>query len=127
MANLIRVMSKGRKNCPPQETEYQVECTGMSKQGYSGIQVFRILKSFDGLVEAGTKFAIGDEAEQGSYNLIYTGEITKITDKCVTIVRHKGTSMERTYRLSMYEFCWRNFNFNAKRVREHNNVEMQCI
>jgi hypothetical protein len=123
MANLIRVMTKARKHLgraiPSEPTKYQVECTGVSKFGYNGITVFSDQR--DGTVKQGTSFVVGDIAEYGSYNLSYTGEITKITDKCVTIVAYKGhRGMEEAHRLDINEFCWRNHNFNAAETARQN-------
>ena len=102
---MIKVMTPGRKRggveYPPTATEYTVV-----------IVVGRSIKIYcqrkDLSMVAGSAFEIGDAAEYGSYNLSYTGEITKITDKAVTIKKY-GTS----HRLNLYEFCWRNRNFNA--------------
>ena len=63
-----------------------------------------------------------------SYNLHYLGEITKITDKAVTIVAYKGNKgMEQTHRLNLNEFCWRNWDFNFERIQAENFDTMQYI
>lgn len=72
-------------------------------------------------------FQIGDEAEYDSYNLSYTGEITAITDKTVTIVAYKGSNMERVHRLNHYQFCWRNWDFDAEKVAAKNADTMMYI
>jgi hypothetical protein len=68
-------------------------------------------------------FSIGDEAEYGSYNLIYTGTIVGITDKQVTI-EDRGIE---TCRLKLFNFIDRNWDFDAARVAAHNAEERFCI
>lgn len=115
MSMTIRVQTKARKHSPSVPTKYTVE-----------VERNQFIKIFvDG--EQTNQFIIGDEAEYGSYNLIYTGSVTKITDKTVQITAYPGSSIERRHNLSLYEFCWRNEKFNAERVREHNNNEMYYI
>ena len=123
--NMVRVMSKARKNYPASPTQYFVACTGVTKGGYSGITVFK--EDRNGVVSQGTTFALGDEAEYGSYNLSYTGKIVKITDKCVTIVCYPGSNMAKKHMLSVNEFCWRNVNFNAAETHKRNNETMMYI
>lgn len=67
-------------------------------------------------------FSIGDQAEYDSYNLDYTGEIVAIGAKTVTVEDHG----ER-YRLDLYMFAWRNWDFNAKRIFENNADTMMRI
>lgn len=74
-----------------------------------------------------TTFRVGDSASYDSYNLVYLGEITKITQKAITIVAHKGSPCESTHRLSLNEFCWRNDDFDLVKVRAENDETMQCI
>ena len=73
------------------------------------------------------EFKLGDEAEYGSYNLRYTGPITKITDKLVQITSYPGTRNERKYNLNLSTFCWRNESFDAVKVAQHNMEEMYYI
>ena len=119
MANLIRVMTKARKfrgsEVLPMATKYQVECTGVSKSGYGSITVF---VDEQGVTKRGASFAVGDVAEYDSYNLSYTGKITKITDKCVSIVEPYRNG--KTHRLDLDTFCWRNHNFNAAETARQN-------
>lgn len=124
--NMIRVMSKARKNRPSSPTQYFVACTGVSCGGYSGVTVFRE-DAKTKIVSQGTTFALGDTAEYGSYNLSYTGKITKITDKAVTIVAYPGSNMAKTHRLSVEEFCWRNFKFDAAETARRNAEEMMYL
>lgn len=74
-----------------------------------------------------TTFRVGDTAIYDSYNLYYTGQITKITKKAITIASHKGTFNEEIRRLSLYEFCWRNDDFDLAKVQAENADTMQCI
>jgi hypothetical protein len=76
-------------------------------------------KAFD------TTFNIGDVASYDSYNLIYLGLITKITANTVTICERDRDS--RAHRLGLYEFCWRNYDFNLERISADNHITMQHI
>lgn len=67
-------------------------------------------------------FRIGDEAEYDSYNLSYTGTITSITEKSVTFKTRSGVK-----RLSLYEFDWRNYDFDAEETRKQNRETMDYI
>lgn len=67
-------------------------------------------------------FRIGDEAEYDSYNLSYTGTITSITEKSVTFKTRSGVK-----RLSLYEFDWRNYDFDAEETRKQNFETMNYI
>ena len=69
-------------------------------------------------------FKVGDKAVYGSYNLIYTGKIIAIGKGTVTI--HKE-GYSKASRLSLYEFCARNDDFNAERISKHNHEESYCI
>lgn len=112
---MIQVQTKARKHSPSRETKYQVEIVRNSS-----INIFVNGK-------LANSFALGDEAEYGSYNLIYTGRITKITDKIVQVTAYPGSSIERRHNLSLYEFCWRNEGFDAVKVAHHNHTEMYYI
>jgi len=68
----------------------------------------------------GTKFEIGDWAEYGSYNLTYIGRIVQITEKTVTIRPRYANEHERNRRFSLYEFAWRNYDFDFARVERQN-------
>jgi hypothetical protein len=67
-------------------------------------------------------FKVGDVAEYGSYNLVYTGEIVSIGKKTISIHHHGEVS-----RLSLYEFSWRNWDFNIEKINKHNIEESYCI
>jgi hypothetical protein len=77
---------------------------GLDRNHVSGLRPYRI------------EFKIGEIAVYGSYNLIYTGVITAIGEKTVTI-----DDDGKVTRMSIYDFSRRNSNFNADRVAEHNN------
>ena len=100
---------------PSKPTEYEVELTR------DDITIYK-----NGC--RGTSFEVGDIAEYDSYNLRYTGIITKITEKCVTIVAYKGhRGMEKAHRLDMYTFCWRNYKFNAAETAAYNQEESMYL
>ena len=123
------VMTKARKFCgtvyPASPSEYQVYFGKFVKGGYESVTVHKAQR--DGTIKQGVTLAVGDEAEYGSYNLSYTGTITKITEKCVTIVAYPNSSMSRPHRLSLNEFCWRNWDFDAVATAKRNNEEMMYI
>ena len=68
-----------------------------------------------------TVFAVGDEAAHSGYNLTYTGVITAIGNKTVSI--RNGA----THRLGLYDFLIWNRRFDAARVREQNRVIGEMI
>ena len=119
------VMSKARKNYPATPTEYQVYFGRFVKGGHNSITIHKAQK--DGSIKQGSTFNVGDIAEYDSYNLRYTGIITKITEKCVTIVAYPGTSYAETHRLDLATFCWRNFNFDAAETQRRNSEEMMYL
>lgn len=120
-------MSKARKNCPAAPTEYQAYF-GKFAKGDSSFDSITIHKAQrDGTIKQGVTLRVGDEAEYSSYNLSYTGQITKITEKTVTIVAYPGSRMARTHRLSLNEFCWRNFDFDAVATAKRNSEEMMYL
>ena len=119
MSNFIRVMSKTRKHYPSKATEYSIVCSSAS------ITIFK--DDASGNAVKCKTFDTGDVAELDSYNLTYTGVIRKITPNTVTVEQYPGTQMSRTKRLSMYEFCWRNWNFDAVETENRNSIEMMYI
>jgi hypothetical protein len=72
-----------------------------------------------------TRFEIGDTATYDSYNLVYTGEIVQISEKCVTIRPKYET--KKTKRLKLSEFCWRNWDFDAEQTALRNSETMTYI
>jgi hypothetical protein len=113
-------MTKARKfhgvECPAEPTAYLVD---LSKK--DSVLIHR--EESNGEVKICKNFLVGDVAEYDSYNLVYTGTIKKITEKSVTIVERCGT----VHRLSMNEFCWRNYNFDAVRVADENQKTSHYI
>lgn len=61
------------------------------------------------------RWGIGDPAIFGSFNLIYTGPITKITRNTVTI---EGYSKPNRFKIE--KFVKMNQDFNMNHIREHN-------
>ena len=104
---LITVMTPARKR---QGVSYPATATDYSVDIVPG-QSIRIYRK--GVLAAG--FQIGSEAEYDSFNLSYTGAIKAITDKAVTITKYG-----RNHRLNIYEFCWRNWDFNAAEIAARN-------
>ena len=72
-------------------------------------------------------FKIGDYAEYDSYNLKYTGKITAIGPKTVTIQAYPGTYNAKNHKLSIYTFSWRNWDYDGKKIAAHNAEEMYHI
>lgn len=70
-------------------------------------------------------FKIGDRAEYDSYNLDYCGNIVSIGEKTVTIDT-SGTG-ERTKRLDLWHFAWRNWDYDAAKIDAHNAEERMYI
>lgn len=70
-------------------------------------------------------FNIGDVAVYGSFNLIYTGTITAITANTVTVKERYSDT--KVHRFSLYEFIWKNWDFNAERINQHNNETSHYI
>lgn len=88
------------------------------KQKYSGGCALNVIHE--------NTFKIGDTAIYGSYNLVYTGNIVAISGKTVTIEEPYGEGSRR-HRLSLYEFCWRNDNFDLDAIAERNHDMMLHI
>lgn len=59
-------------------------------------------------------FMMGDTVEYDSYNNSYTGPIVAISAATVTVCKDKHSS--KNVRLSLYEFIWRNFNLDLKKI-----------
>jgi hypothetical protein len=70
-------------------------------------------------------FELGGTAEYDSYNLSYSGPIVKISANTITIDQ-KSTGRGNK-RLSLYEFCWRNYDYDAAKIAAKNNDTMQYI
>lgn len=63
-------------------------------------------------------YRVGDRAEFDSYNLFYLGTIVSITEKTVTIDTERSYE-SKTRRLSIYDFCWRNYDGIEKKVKNN--------
>ena len=72
-----------------------------------------------------TMFEIGDTAIYDSFNLAYTGEIVQITEKRVTIRPKYET--KRVKRLTLAEFSWRNWSFDAETTQRYNSEIMNYL
>lgn len=123
--NGIRVVEKTRTyrgvTTPARDTEFLI-VIAPHKQS---ITVYR--EDQEGQVTDIRTFHVGDAASWGAYNITYIGTITKISDKVVSITQSRRTIMGenvKIHRLSMYEFCWRNYRFNEERARRENSIEM---
>lgn len=69
-------------------------------------------------------FNLGDQAEYDSYNLIYHGPIVGISNKTVQI---KERYADKTHRLDLYTFMWRNYNFKLEEVIARNQETSHYI
>lgn len=65
-------------------------------------------------------FRIGDWVEYDSYNMSYTGQIVAIGAKTVTVAPY-GDLDGRKRRLDLYEFCWRNWDFDREAIAKRNS------
>lgn len=61
-------------------------------------------------------FSLGDTVEQGSYNMVYTGEIIDIKEKYIEV---SGCPLDTT-RMSIEKFVWRNHDLDLKAIGERN-------
>ena len=73
-------------------------------------------------VEKSPLFKIGDIAEYDSCNFVYTGKINKITNKTITINKHKSSNDSKieNKRLDLWTFCFKNCDFNLDRIKSYN-------
>ena len=74
------------------------------------------LERKDGSPEGARVFVIGDEVEQGSYNMTYTGEIIDIKEKYVTISGCPCGTENHKYS----EFIRRNWNLDLEKIYRDN-------
>lgn len=77
-------------------------------------------------VDFSMTFYIGDRAEYDSYNLKYTGLITAIKEKYIEITE-PNRQRHAKHRLSIHEFSWRNWDFNAVKIANENADTMMTI
>lgn len=69
-------------------------------------------------------FAMGDVAEVGSYNLVYTGIVVKITAKQVWVEEYSGTPNARLYKFDIASFASKNWDFDAAEASKRNSEWM---
>lgn len=115
----IDIYTKERKRFG---TVYPSEKTPYAATVIPGKSITIVRYDNNGEVYMENHFHIGDEAEYDSFNLQYTGEIVKITEKAVTITNHG-----RNYRLDLHKFAWRNIDFDAEEVAKKNAETMMYI
>ena len=75
-------------------------------------------------------FKVGDLVEYDSWNLSYIGKITKITPKTVFVDKNgKHDHIERVEikRMKLYEFAWRNYDFDLAETSARNAETMMYI
>lgn len=68
-------------------------------------------------------FRVGDQAEYGSYNLVYFAPVKSITAKTVVIVGGMAHQPE-THRLSLAAFVEKNHDFDLAKAQKRNNQWM---
>lgn len=78
----------------------------------------------DGPQEFRKTFNVGDDAVSGSYNLIYTGKIVFVGEHFVRVLE-KGYSKAK--QLTLAQFIYYNWNYDAKKISAHNSEEMYHI
>ena len=81
----------------------------------------------NGPVSYDITFKLGDWAEYDSYNLKYTGKIIAIGPKTVTIQAYPGSNNARNHKLNLYQFSFRNWDYDGKKIADHNAEEMMYI
>jgi hypothetical protein len=75
-------------------------------------------------------FKVGDYAEYDSYNLSYYGKILSITDKTVTIdknAKYPHINEVSKTRMKIYNFAWRNYDFDLEETAAKNADTMMYI
>lgn len=117
MIQVRPVMTKARKQFgreyPAQPTTHNADIVRNKS-----IRIFGTYcgKSYD------KTFQVGDIAEFDSFNLSYMGKIVSISDKGVGIVsKLRGGKVNR---LSLDQFCWRNYDFDLERKSAENAAWM---
>jgi small-conductance mechanosensitive channel len=72
------------------------------------------------------EFSVGDPAEYSfSMGISYSGDITQITARTVTIKTY--SSSRPSARLSLYEFCWRNHNWDYIEAEKKNKINLMHL
>lgn len=81
------------------------------------------------------RFAIGDEAVYGSYNLVYTGKILAISAKRINVgtgwsrngTRITASDKEKARSLDLFQFSWRNYDYDAHDIARRNHETSLAI
>ena len=64
-------------------------------------------------------FVLGDWAEYHSYNFAYHGKITAISAKTITVQPYPDSDpLPSAKRMSLYDFCWRNWDLDLDAAAE---------
>ena len=108
----------GTIHTPEEKNIYHADITSKKSIRLYGTKINHL----PGPVDFDLTFSIGDQAEYGSYNLNYTGEIVAIGAKTITI-----ESYGEKHRLDLHTFAWRNWDFDAQRIFEDNSDTMMRI
>lgn len=67
------------------------------------------------------RFRIGSVAEVGSYNLVYMGNVRKITPKTITVIENEGhRGLEKTHSMSIEKFNSKNRDFDLDAAVKRN-------
>lgn len=106
---LVDVTRKHKGQIIP--TEYQCEI-----QQHTSISILK-----EGVLV--NTFLLGDMAEYDSYNLSYYGKIAGITPSRVTVIKTGGKAAY----MSLYEFCWRNYDFDLEKKSAENYDTLNYI
>lgn len=101
----------------------EIDCTNYKFQifiqpNYS-VEIHRFDKKNSGFNI--NKFKVGDMAEYDSFNLVYYGKISSITEKTVTVVAPSTFKKRFTWE----QFCHKNWDFNLEKAEERNRVLMR--
>ena len=73
------------------------------------------------------EYRIGAVCEYDSYNLHYTGQILAIGEKTITIDASRTRNPGKVRKLGLYEFDWRNYDFDAAATAAFNANESCCL
>lgn len=116
---------------PPSRKSYGVEYQYKETDTYhadvtpgESVRLFGVKRNYANQkeIEFDRTFKIGDIVEYDSWNLSYTGEIIAITPKTVLVESHG-----QRYRMNLWKFSWRNWNFNLQKTAERNADTMMRI
>lgn len=67
-------------------------------------------------------FRVGDIALVGGMNIDFMGRIRSITEKTVVVVERegRGTSRDKVYHMSLFDFAEKNWDFDEEKSRKRN-------